>query len=564
MNDIINQVESNFVIIDTFVLWNNSQVKENNKVARKKGLEKLLNILKANEHKVAELTEKDEIFMVAIKGINDSYERCRELSCDVLLSLLNRFEASEVQNITHCLVQILSRKLSTEDEYEPSEEVRLKMLGLIILLLDAFGIDVKVYSEDVVDICHQTLKDTCPSIKQKAAEIVSMLKDHHKMALKKKGIGLVEPLAKNLAHQQHRVRVAAVKALGDLVLSTDGGVFENTVSHIAQRTFDPSPHVRKQVANVTGSWLAHFPDRYSYFYKIVPLLIVSLEEDVPDIKETAGKLWIEGGLKWLEENKMGDKRLKEELDYLVEYPAHYPSWITRPNLGCRTLVARNQHQVYPSIANDLKDWLTETRVKAAQLLYTMLYHSEQDIVMHTEKIFNCINTAAKDEEMMIKEYARKSSVIVGYMLEPQIWTPFMMQRLKEDPTRSHLLILGGLIRGSQRNKIQSQLRDIVVIISDDSVCLSLDEDFNTEILNCLESLIETLEEDVREVVFELFKLSIVVLGLTASDDSKNRVRTCQQNLVKLTAKESLEILYKENIQFHMKSLFLKPLFMSVE
>ena len=61
----------------------------------------------------------------------------------------------------------------------------------------------------------------------------------------------------------------------------------------------------------------------------------------------------------------------------------------------RTLVARCQHQVYPSINNDLKDWLESTRLKAAQLLYLMLYHSEQDIVMHTEKVLNCLNMAAR-------------------------------------------------------------------------------------------------------------------------------------------------------------------------
>ena len=66
----------------------------------------------------------------------------------------------------------------------------------------------------------------------------------------------------------------------------------------------------------------------------------------------------------------------------------------------RTMVARIQHQVYPSIANDLKDWQVETRVKAGQLLYLMLYHSEQDVVMHTEKVLNCLVTAARDEEQV--------------------------------------------------------------------------------------------------------------------------------------------------------------------
>ena len=180
----------------------------------------------------------------------------------------------------------------------------MNMLELVSYLVDTFSQDITVYADDIVDILLQTLSDDCPSIKRMSAENVSNLKINHKRSLKKKGQNLVGPIAKSLIHRQHGVRAAAVKALGDLVLSTDGGVFENVVSHIAQRTFDPSPHVRKQVALVTGAWLLEFPDRYSYFYKIVPLLIVFLEEEVFDIKDNAAKLWDEGGWKWLEENKM--------------------------------------------------------------------------------------------------------------------------------------------------------------------------------------------------------------------------------------------------------------------
>ena len=148
---------------------------------------------------------------------------------------------------------------------------------------------------------------------------------------------------------------------------------------MAQRVFDPSPSVRMKHIEVMGAWLMGMPDRYSYFYKLVPLLLVSLCDEMTDLASRAAELWHQAGLQWLEENKMNDARLKDEMDFLTADPDHYPNWIQRPNLGCRTLVARVQHQVYPSIANDLKDWQLETRVKAVTLLYLMLYHSEQDI-----------------------------------------------------------------------------------------------------------------------------------------------------------------------------------------
>ena len=80
--------------------------------------------------------------------------------------------------------------------------------------------------------------------------------------------------------------------------------------------------------------------RYSYWYKLVPLLLVSLQDEMTEVAEEAARLWAEAGLQWLEENKMSDHRLKDELDFLTEEPAHYPHWIDRPNLGCRRVDIR--------------------------------------------------------------------------------------------------------------------------------------------------------------------------------------------------------------------------------
>lgn len=42
--------------------------------------------------------------------------------------------------------------------------------------------------------------------------------------------------------------------------------------------------VRKAVTVVVGDWLLHLPDRYSYFHKLIPLLLSSLSDDIPEIR----------------------------------------------------------------------------------------------------------------------------------------------------------------------------------------------------------------------------------------------------------------------------------------
>ena len=107
-------------------------------------------------------------------------------------------------------------------------------------------------------------------------------------------------------------------------------------------------------------------------------------------------------------------------------------------------------------------------MKAVELLYMMLYHSEQDIVMHTEKVLNCLITAARDEEETVKSWTRKCSVVLGFMLHPDIWVPFMIQRLREDPSSHQILVLAGLVNGSDPLKLsEEQMGELVDILVDD-------------------------------------------------------------------------------------------------
>jgi hypothetical protein len=42
----------------------------------------------------------------------------------------------------------------------------------------------------------------------------------------------------------------------------------------------------KELSHVTGSWLTSCPDRYSYFHRIVPLLLTCIQDDVTEVEIT--------------------------------------------------------------------------------------------------------------------------------------------------------------------------------------------------------------------------------------------------------------------------------------
>ena len=71
---------------------------------------------------------------------------------------------------------------------------------------------------------------------------------------------------------------------------------DDVVSHLAQRFFDPMHAVRAAVTQVVGSWLLDLCDRYSFHHKLIPLLLTSLTDEMPDIRSLAEALWHDVGM----------------------------------------------------------------------------------------------------------------------------------------------------------------------------------------------------------------------------------------------------------------------------
>lgn len=138
---------------------------------------------------------------------------------------------------------------------------------------------------------------------------------------------LVKPLMQTITHQHSRVRVSVIEATGVVIQHGNGKNVDDVLSHLAQRLFDDSPkvqfvfciwslprdliltfdnkilknkyvpfvlsiplsvcpslQVRKMVTAVVGDWLLHMRDRYSYFAKLIPLLLSNINDEIPEIR----------------------------------------------------------------------------------------------------------------------------------------------------------------------------------------------------------------------------------------------------------------------------------------
>jgi len=80
--------------------------------------------------------------------------------------------------------------------------------------------------------------------------------------------------------------------------------------------------------------------------------------------------------------------------------------VTRPSLGCRTIVARHVINIFPGVIHDITDWVILNRQKSAQLMYGLILNCEDKATMHVEPVLQSMMKACLDESPIVVKYVR--------------------------------------------------------------------------------------------------------------------------------------------------------------
>lgn len=259
-----------------------------------------------------------ETYMYTLNGLRDKAETVREqaiaftqfLYIDILP--LNDFY------LTY-LFPILVERIGSVEIIEESEEIRLQLLQLMNDLIKKYSgtQQLKSFLNDSVIILAETVKDKYPAIKELSCHVILNLsqalpKDFHMQAET-----LIKPVLTCFSHQRFKVRVASINAVGEIVMHSSYKGLDESVGPLAERLFDQIPAVRCAVAQVAARWLLEYRDRYSFFYKILPLLLTGLNDEIEDTRLEAAQLWEKVGLQYQQEN---EKDLKDQLgEFHINY-----------------------------------------------------------------------------------------------------------------------------------------------------------------------------------------------------------------------------------------------------
>ncbi|XP_037362644.1 dynein axonemal assembly factor 5 [Talpa occidentalis] len=483
-----------------------------------------------------------------LRCLTDPAEGCRALAAHLLSLGLSR--AARPRDALPRLVPALAARLAGPEPTrrqppEPCEELRLALVELLGLAVRLGGPALAPHLDDAVRVLRCTLLDPFAAVRRESCECAASLAratpDHFHMQSE----SLISPLMQTISHQHWKVRVAVIEATGTVIQFGNGKSVDDVLSHFAQRLFDDVPQVRQAVTSVVGGWLLNLRDRYSFFHKLIPLLLSSLSDDVPEISRSATSLWEQVGLQWQQEN---EQDLKDKLDFASPPPAHYPFPENRPPLGCRELIFRNLSKILPAICHDITDWVVGTRVKAAQLLAVLLLHAEDHITQHLEILLRTLQHACTDEEKAVVSNCTRSAEFIGTFVSPEVFLKLILSMLKKSPSSSSLLVLAAVIRGCPREALQPHLKVIAMELTQTHICQGSEKQlYGGHLLLCVQALVAACQGDCRDFSLQLMEVLVTIMALWGASGLGDKIQETMDSLAKVEGVDGSQGLYGKHL-----------------
>ncbi|XP_045316654.1 dynein axonemal assembly factor 5 isoform X1 [Leopardus geoffroyi] len=482
-----------------------------------------------------------------LRCLADPAEGCRALAAH-LLGLGLRRAARPRDALPRLLPALVARLAGPESERgrppETCEELRLALVQLLGLAVRLGGAALAPHLDDAVRVLRCTLLDPFAAVRREscqcAASLARATPDHFHMQSE----SLIGPLMQSISHQHWKVRVAVIEATGSVIQFGSGKSVDDVLPHFAQRLFDDVPQVRQAVTCVVGGWLLDLRDRYSFFHKLIPLLLSNLEDDIPEIALAAASLWEKVGLQWQREN---EDDLKDKLDFASPPPAHHPSPDNRPGLGCRELVFRNLSKILPAICHDVTDWVAGTRVKAAQLLAVLLLHAEDHVTQHLEVVLRTLHRACADDDRAVVRSCTRSAELVGAFVSPEVFLKLVLPALKKSPSPSGLLILASIVRGCPREALRPHLTLIATELARPHICQGSENHlYGEHLLLCVRTLVSVGREDCRQCSLQLLEVLVTTEALWGATGLGDKVQETMDALAAAQDIDGRQDLYREH------------------
>lgn len=493
-------------------------LQSDDKRVRKQALMNFRTYLLTNEFTDEELQFIfNETHIYTLKAFRDKTEAVRSEAINFMRCLILDKLPKNDYYLTY-IFPVLVERIGTVELVEESEEVRLEMLQFMQSIIVKYSktIHLKPFLNDCVSVLCETVKDKHPAIKELSCKCITQLAEACPDYFHTQAESLVKPVLTVFSYQRFKIRLEAIKCMGDIVMHSQYKALEEAAGPMAERLFDQIPAVRQTVVRVASHWLLHYRDRYSFFHKLLPLILTGLNDEVDETREKAHGLWQIVGLQYEREN---ESDLKDQMDYLTTLPKYYPENLTRPNLGCRALVQRTVCKIAPPLARELGSWQGDVRVRCSQLLCAVALHAEDYLTQHLQDLLPAMYTAAHDEDQRVVVNVLQAGELIGLFVPVGTWCKLILPAMEDAPHYGHLSVLSSLIKGAPRQYIKLHLEDICKLLAEDSICHSRKRKYQRELVECVRAILPKCDQETNELGEYIFRTIVTVISLRDSQNN---------------------------------------------
>ncbi|KAG7163083.1 Dynein assembly factor 5, axonemal-like, partial [Homarus americanus] len=474
-----------------------SDLQHTNKAKRKKAFDEYYKLVFEDEESV-DKGKLDKILefslSLLVTSLGDPSEVIRMKVSIILLKFIDECVVSECQLVD--IIPVIHHRLGVVPVMEESEDVRLLLVNIIMGLTLKFEAKMIPYMNDVVNILKESVVDRSPDVRKAASECVRAYTRATREKFHMQSESLVKPLLKALTHQRK--------------------IIQDVSGPLAQCAMD-LPQVREALVEVGGALALNMPDRYSYWHRILPLILFGLRDDDDDVRQKAEELWVKVGLKYEEENI---DHLKQDIDFdvtLENYPEGGP------------------------------------RLQAAKLLTVLILNADVGITQYAEKVLVGLHLAAGDKEKSVVKQVTECSRYLGHFIPPSTYLPLILPRLNMgEQGERPLTILAALVEGTASSQLQDNVKEIMNTVASEGVAFVSHHEHQGALLQLTQVIITKC--DVSESSFDIFHILLFVASSSEVNCIVNSALNQLDILARKTGCAETGGLYRKHLHATFKTL----------
>ncbi|XP_035777077.1 dynein assembly factor 5, axonemal-like [Anopheles albimanus] len=490
----------------------------------------------------------DATYLHLLRCYSDRFESIRTLAVETIDLMLERLPANDFY--LGYIVPVLAKRIGQAEIIEESEELRLLLLEQLERLVQKYrdpdgtaGDPLLKVFDEIIDILIKTLRDPYPAAQKKSCEIVMAL-GTATPSLHYRAEALVAPAKMVLSHRHSANRIVAVETLGLLSLHilSNGDRISEIIMAISPLLMDDVPYVRRACGRAGCLMLMKLRDRYSFFHRILPLVLNCLTDDTAEVRDDILVRWKEAGQLYYLENETELSKVA----VIEKLPEGYPTdRYTRPTLPCRSIVQRSL-RVVNLVLREMEEWKENIRLHATKLLKQIVLHAESSFSTLYAEVNQVLAKACMDSDKSIVMEALSVCELLGILLQYDTWSKHVLLEFRKYPSIGQLRCMRTLYAHCGQCELkQKDIKRFVALLLDVDVCHNQKEDYQHELLEFCDVLV-TDSRKGRD-------LSAMLEEITVSDGGDNAEQSLERMLYTVVLKV-VAFCYESKGTIHEKGL----------